>query len=90
MQRRSFFRTTGLTAGLMTLSSKEIFAAFLQQPAYKIKMLRGDVGIFSEKGGTIAFYQSQRWLPWWIHSSQIQQRILSAELKKLRTSLLNS
>jgi cyclase len=33
-------------------------AAFLQQPAYKIKMLRGDIGIFTERGGTIGFYQS--------------------------------
>ncbi len=59
MQRRSFIRHTGLTAGLMALSSKELFAAFLQQPAYKIKMLRGDIGIFSEKGGTIGFHQSK-------------------------------
>lgn len=59
MQRRSFLRTSGLTAGLLAVSSKDIFAAFLQQPAYKIKMLRGDIGIFSEKGGTIGFYPSR-------------------------------
>jgi cyclase len=58
MQRRSFLRNTGLSAGLMALSTKDLFAAFLQQPAYKIKMLRGDIGIFTEKGGTIAFYPS--------------------------------
>ena len=58
MQRRSFIRNTGITAGLMALSSKDLIAAFLQQPAYKIKMLRGDIGIFTEKGGTIGFYQS--------------------------------
>lgn len=58
MQRRSFLRNTGITAGLMALSSKDLFAAFLQQPAYKIKMLRGDIGIFTERGGTIGFYQS--------------------------------
>ena len=59
MQRRSFIRTTGLTAGLIALSSKEIFAAIFQQPAFKIKMLRGDIGIFTERGGTIGFYQSK-------------------------------
>lgn len=59
MQRRSFLRTTGLTAGVLALSSKDLMAAFLQQPAYKIKMLRGDVGIFSEKGGTIGFYPTK-------------------------------
>ncbi len=58
MQRRSFLRNTGLTAGLLALSSKDLMASFLQQPAYKIKMLRGDIGIFTEKGGTIGFYQS--------------------------------
>ncbi len=58
MQRRSFLRNTGLTAGLLALSSKDLMASFLQQPAYKIKMLRGDIGIFTERGGTIGFYQS--------------------------------
>ncbi|MDB5209315.1 MAG: beta-lactamase [Sediminibacterium sp.] len=58
MQRRSFLRNAGLTGGLLALSSKEIFASFLQQSAFKIKMLRGDIGIFTEKGGTIGFYQS--------------------------------
>jgi cyclase len=58
MQRRSFLRTAGLTGGLLAVSSKDIMAAFLQQPAYKIKMLRGDIGIFTERGGTIGFYQS--------------------------------
>ena len=58
MQRRSFLRNTGLTAGLLALSSKDLMAAFLQQPAYKIKMLRRDIGIFTERGGTIGFYQS--------------------------------
>lgn len=58
MQRRTFLRNTSLSAGLLALSPKDIFASFLQQPAYKIKMLRGDVGIFTERGGTIGFYQS--------------------------------
>ncbi|MEN9685276.1 MAG: hypothetical protein RLZZ28_1062 [Bacteroidota bacterium] len=59
MQRRAFLRTSGLTAGLMALSAKDLFAALQQQPAFKIKMLRGDIGIFSERGGTIGFYQSK-------------------------------
>src|SRR5882757_7588604 len=58
MQRRSFLRTTGLTAGVLALSPKDMFAKLLQQPAYKIRMLRGDIGIFTESGGTIGFYQS--------------------------------
>src|SRR5262249_23752745 len=56
--RRSFLRNTGLTAGLMAFSSKQLLANLLQQPAYKMKTLRGDVGIFTESGGTIGFYPS--------------------------------
>lgn len=58
MQRRSFIRNTSLTAGIMALSGKELMASFLQQPSYKIKMLRGDIGVFNERGGTIGFYTS--------------------------------
>lgn len=58
MQRRSFLRNTGLVAGLMTISSKDILASLLKQPAYSLKPLRGDVGYFSEKGGTIGYYRS--------------------------------
>ena len=59
MQRRSFLRTTSLAAGVLALSSKNLLAAYIQQPAYKIKMLRGDISIFSERGGTIGFYPSK-------------------------------
>ncbi len=59
MQRRSFIRNTGLTVGAISLSSKNIFGALFQQSPFKIKMLRGDIGIFTERGGTIGFYQSK-------------------------------
>jgi hypothetical protein len=54
MQRRNFIRSSVLTTGLLALSSKELFA-FFADPTYKITMLTGDIGIFTEKGGTIAF-----------------------------------
>ncbi len=60
MQRRNFIKKTAITASLIGLSTKEMIAAFLQQPAFKIMMLRNDVGIFTEKGGTIAFYISKK------------------------------
>lgn len=84
MQRRSFLRTTGLSAGLFALSSKDLFAAFLQQPAYKIKMLRGDIGIFTERGGTIAFYPSTE--GYIVIDSEFpdQARHLIDELKKMK------
>lgn len=58
MQRRHFLRNAGLSAGLLALAPKDLIAALLQQPAYKITMLRNNIGIFNEKGGTIMFYLS--------------------------------
>jgi len=55
MHRRSFLKTTALTFGALTLSQQQIFASLFQQP-WRIKMLRGDVGYFTERGGTIGFY----------------------------------
>ncbi|MBC7652653.1 MAG: MBL fold metallo-hydrolase, partial [Deinococcales bacterium] len=60
MQRRSFLRNTSFSAALLALSPKELLANFLQQPGYKITMLRNDVGIFTERGGTIAFHLSKK------------------------------
>lgn len=82
MKRRNFIKNGALTAGLMALSPKEIFAQLLQQPAYKLTMLRGDVGIFTEKGGTIAFYLSDKGIA--VVDSQFQDssKHLVDELKK--------
>ena len=60
MQRRSFLRNTSFSAALLALSPKELLANFLQQPTFKITMLRNDVGIFTERGGTIAFHLSKK------------------------------
>jgi glyoxylase-like metal-dependent hydrolase (beta-lactamase superfamily II) len=35
-------------------------AAFLNDPAWKIKMLTDDIGVFTEKGGTIAFLLTKK------------------------------
>jgi cyclase len=59
MQRRSFLRNTGLTIASLALLNKESLAAFLNDPTWNIKMLTDDIGIFTEKGGTIAFYLSK-------------------------------
>ena len=60
MQRRSFLRNTGITIAGLSLLNKEILAAFLNQPAWKIKMLTGDIGIFNERGGTIGFLLTKK------------------------------
>lgn len=60
MQRRSFLRNTGLTLAGLALLNKDTLAAFLADPAWKIKMLTDDIGIFSEKGGTILFLLTRK------------------------------
>lgn len=59
MLRRNFLKNSLLTTGMLTLSSKDLFANFYIDP-WKIKMLRNDIGIFTEKGGTIAFMLSKK------------------------------
>jgi glyoxylase-like metal-dependent hydrolase (beta-lactamase superfamily II) len=60
MQRRSFLRNTGLTLAGLALLNKDTLAAFLDDPAWNIKMLTKDSGIFTEKGGTIAFLLTKK------------------------------
>ena len=55
MQRRSFLRNTGLTLAGLALLNKDSLAAFLADPTWKIKMLTDDIGVFTERGGTILF-----------------------------------
>lgn len=55
MQRRSFIKSTALTLGALAFLTKDTLADFLNDPAYNIKMLTSDIGVFTEKGGTILF-----------------------------------
>lgn len=59
MQRRTFIRSTALTAAGLTLLRNESFAGFFD-PAWQIKMLNDRIGVFTEKGGTIAFLLSKK------------------------------
>jgi cyclase len=54
MQRRKFLYSAGLTAASLALF-KSRSAASVFDPAYQIKPLRNNVGMFAEKGGTIAW-----------------------------------
>ena len=62
MLRRSFLRNTGLTLAGLALLNKDSLASFLADPAWNIKMLTDDIGIFTEKGGTIAFLITKKGL----------------------------
>ena len=82
MQRRHFLRNTALTTGGLLLAQKELLAALLQQPGFKITMLTKNAGIFTEKGGTIAFVLAKRGII--VVDSQFpeQSQHLIDELKK--------
>ena len=81
MNRRSFLQNSALTFGAMTLAQKSILSSFFEDP-WKITMLRNDVGIFEEKGGTIAFLLSKKGIA--VVDSQFpdQSKHLIDELKK--------
>ena len=60
MQRRIFLRNTAFTVGALSLLKQQSFASFLQDNPCKMRALRNDVGIFYEKGGTIAYLLSKK------------------------------
>ena len=54
MNRRVFINRSALTFGALTLAKQQVFSSFFEDP-WKITMLSGDIGIFTERGGTIGF-----------------------------------
>lgn len=81
MNRRSFLQNTALTFGALTLAQQNVLSSFFEDP-WKITMLRNDVGIFEERGGTIAFLLSKKGIV--VVDSQFpdQSKHLIDELKK--------
>jgi len=58
MKRRNFITTSALTLGLLTLNRSSLFSSNIQQQAYQFKPLRNNIGVFTERGGTIAWLNS--------------------------------
>ena len=58
MQRRQFLQNSMLTLGALSLGKQKILKA-ISADEWKITMLTDDIGIFTEKGGTIAFHYSK-------------------------------
>jgi cyclase len=58
MQRRQFIRTSALATAMLAVSQSNLFASPQLARAYQFKALRNDVGIFTEKGGTIGWLNS--------------------------------
>lgn len=81
MNRRSFIQNSAMVVGALTLSQQKLLAGFFDDP-WKITMLRNDVGIFTERGGTIAFLLSKKGIV--VVDSQFpdQSKHLIDELKK--------
>ncbi len=59
MNRRSFIHNSLFTIGALTIAQQKVFAA-LKIDAWKVTMLTENIGIFSEKGGTILFHLSKK------------------------------
>ena len=59
MQRRNFIRNSSAILASLALFSNKTIAQLLADPSWKIRMLTDDIGIFTEKGGTILFMRSK-------------------------------
>ena len=82
MQRRKFIQNAGLSLGMIALTYNKTFADILLQPKYKFSLLRNNVGIFTEQGGTIAWLSNNAGMV--VVDTQFQDPAthLIAELKK--------
>jgi glyoxylase-like metal-dependent hydrolase (beta-lactamase superfamily II) len=58
MHRRTFLQNSAFTFGALTIGHQNLFKMFAEDP-WKITMLTDTIGIFTEKGGTIAFHFSK-------------------------------
>jgi cyclase len=59
MHRRHFLHQTTLLASASFLFQQKAMASILQKADFQVKMLRNNVGIFTERGGTIGFLLSK-------------------------------
>ncbi|HMH22547.1 MAG TPA: MBL fold metallo-hydrolase [Puia sp.] len=59
MQRKTFLRNASLAMGALSLPGQRLFSSNFFEDPWKMKLLRKDVGIFTEKGGTIAWLSSK-------------------------------
>jgi cyclase len=60
MQRRNFLRQSSFSLGAVTMLNTRSLAWFLEDQPWKMKNLRSDIGIFTEKGGTIAYLLTKK------------------------------
>ena len=82
IRRRDFVKSTGLALGMASMSNLNFLNMLLDQSSYKMTPLRNNVGIFEERGGTIAYMISNDGIA--VVDSQFpdQAKHLIAEIKK--------
>ncbi len=81
MKRKQFIRASTFTMAALTLADFRSLAYYFAD-TWKIKMLRNDIGIFTEKGGTIAFMLSKKGIVIVDSEFPEQAQHLITELKK--------
>ncbi len=59
MKRSTFIRQSAFAAGALTIAQSSILSSFFQDP-WKITMMTDRIGIFEERGGTIAFLLNKK------------------------------
>lgn len=84
MNRRLFIQNTALTFGALTLTQKSLLASLFEDP-WKIKMLTNNIGIFTERGGTIGFLLTKKGIAVVDTQFPEQSKHLIDELKKRNT-----
>jgi len=58
MDRRKFIYNSAMVFGALSLTQQQLLTTLFEDP-WKITMLRNNIGIFTERGGTIAFLLSK-------------------------------
>jgi cyclase len=81
MNRRTFLHGSVLTLGALTLAQQKILGSLFQQ-TWKITMLRNNVGIYTDRGGTIGFLLSRDGIVVVDAQFPDQSKNLISELKK--------
>ncbi len=84
MLRRSFLQHSAVAFGALSLTSQQWLSSIFQDP-WKITMLTKDIGIFTERGGTIAFLLSNEGIVTVDSQFPEQSKHLIDELKKRST-----
>ncbi len=59
MLRRQFIQQSALAFALLALSRNSLFANNFGKQAYQFKLLRNNVGVFTQQGGTIGWLNSE-------------------------------